>query len=233
MSSAVLEPSPPPASREAPPRPAEIRGVVDNATADRLYGWAHNASQPGERVGIELRLGEQVVFRTVADFARPDLAKAGIGDGCHAFELPLTAELVERRAELSVVARAADGTEAPIALRIRRSPEATQFSLQRAVEALVAGQRQLREEVNQLTRRVPDAQSDAISGLLAAQQDLTERLDTLMLWLARLDERLAAVAPEGEPRPRRRLDAWQAALGLVLSLAVLAGVGAAVFVLGR
>ena len=69
-------------------RGAGLRGLVDNATADRLYGWVWNASTPRERVMVELRLGNELVFRTAADLARPDLAKAGIGDDSEYDEAP-------------------------------------------------------------------------------------------------------------------------------------------------
>ena len=97
---AAAKPTPP----VAVARPA-IRALIDNATADRLYGWAWNASEPDKRLTIELRLADKAVASTTADLARPDLADNGIGDGCHAFEFPLRPEWIERRGELSAVVR--------------------------------------------------------------------------------------------------------------------------------
>ena len=125
----------PTADAPAADRPVELQGLVDNATNTRMYGWAWNAARPEEHVTVELRLGEETVATAVADRERPDLAKAGVGDGCHAFELPLTPEWVSRRSEMSVVARTADGGEHALPLRIRRADVDPSGSIQRVLEA--------------------------------------------------------------------------------------------------
>lgn len=204
---------------------AQLRGLVDNATPDRLYGWVWNASTPDERVTVEMRLGNDVVFRTAADFARPDLAKAGIGDGCHAFEIPLEPEWIRRRADIAVLARAADGTEMPVPVRIPRpAAEEAPISdggLQRAVEAMAAGQRRLQEEIRAIAARGPEAGTrGALDPLIRTQGELVEKIETLTLWMTRLDERLAAL-PVTPPaaRPRRRRGGWTVLLVLVLVVA--------------
>ncbi|NMJ43411.1 hypothetical protein GWK16_19335 [Roseomonas sp. JC162] len=210
-------------------RTTELRGLVDNATPDRLYGWVWNASAPDERVVVEIRLGSEVVFRTVADFARPDLAKAGIGDGCHAFEIPLQPEWIRRRADLAVLARAADGTEMPVPVRIPRPAAEEQplsdGGLQRAVEAVAAGQRRLHEDIRSIAARVPEGgDRGQLDSLLRTQGQLAEKVETLTLWMTRLDERLAALpTPAPAVRPRRRQGGWTIVLVLVL---VAAGVAA-------
>jgi hypothetical protein len=190
-----------------------IRALIDNATADRLYGWAWNASEPDKRLTVELRLGEDTVATATADLARPDLAGNGIGDGCHAFEFPLRPEWVERRGELSAVVRCEDGAEVPVAVRVRR-PDDAQVStrLQRAVENLAAEQAALRREVAE--------RPDASAGL-------RERLDQLELWVARLDARLAETASPPKPAAGG-LDPWQAALAAVLASASSAALALAV-----
>ena len=62
----------PQASDTAQARPAEIQGLVDNATTARLYGWAWNAARPEEHVTVELRLGEAAVASALADRPRAD-----------------------------------------------------------------------------------------------------------------------------------------------------------------
>jgi len=215
--------APPLRRPDAPPTEAAIQGLVDNATPDRLYGWAWNANGPGERLAIEARLGATTVFAAVADLARPDLAQAGIGDGCHAFEIPLEAEWVRRRSELAIVARAADGTETSVPVRIRRPPgETPERDMQRAVEAVVAGQRRLHEDLRGIAARVPGAgEREALTALLQSHHDLQDRLETLTLWLTRLDERLAAMAAPTPTTPARSSGAWTIAL-----VAVLAALGA-------
>lgn len=211
-----------------PPRSAEIQGLVDNATATRLFGWAWNAARPEERVQVDLRLGEETVATTCADRDRHDLAKAGIGDGHHAFELPLKPEWVERRAELSVVVRTADGSEGALALRVRRADVDPTGSLQRVLEATAAAHRQLRLDLERIASRLPESgpgQAETLRALAVGQGALLDRLDTLTLWLARLDERMAALPAQAPvPRPRRRLEAWEGVLAGVVVL-VLLGAG--------
>jgi len=48
------------------------------------------------------------------------------------------------------------------------------------------------------------------------------KLETLALWLTRLDERLAALpVAAAPPPPMRRLDIWQRTLGGVLGIVLL------------
>lgn len=209
-----------------PPRTAEIQGLVDGATDSRLLGWAWNVARPGERLTVELRLGTEPVAQAVAERERPDLAKAGIGDGCHAFHLPLRPEWSRRHAELSVVARSGDGTEAPLPMRVRRADVDPTGALQRVLEATAAAHRQLREDLHRLTTQVtPEQQArDATLARLAeGQAALDDKLETLTLWLTRLDGRLAALPAPEAPAPRRRVDAWQLALGATLALSLAGG----------
>jgi len=216
----------------AMPRPAELQGLVDNAITNRLYGWAWNAAAAAERVTVELRLGDEVVATAVAERERADLAKAGVGDGRHAFELPLKPEWVVRRSELAVFARAADGSEAALALRIRRADVDPTGDVQRVLEAAAQAHRQLREDIERLARRLPgeDASPDGLLRALATGQAmLAEQQATLTLWLTRLDEKLAALPePTGPAPPARRGDLWQGVLyGALAMVALGAGIGTA------
>ena len=222
----------PQAPETAQARPAEIQGLVDNATNARLYGWAWNAAQPEEHVTVELRLGEAAVATALADRPRADLVKAGVGDGRHAFELPLKPEWAERHKELSVLVRAADGTESVLALKVRRADVDPTGSVQRVLEATAAAHRQILGEVQRLATR--GEQDETIRALAAGQSALLERLDTLTHWLVRLDERLAALPapPPPTPRPGRRFDRWQGVLGGALGVVLLgAGLGTAALLL--
>ena len=224
-----------------PPLP-EVQGLVDRALPDRLYGWAWNASDPGERVAVELRLGDAPVARATADLARHDLEKAGVGDGRHAFELPLEAEWTRRASELSVVVRTADGVATPIPMRVRRQatevapPAAAAASgLQCALEGLAAGQERVAAQVADLSARLPGPEErDAVRALVAAQGALAERLDTLALWLTRLDERLAdaATPPQKTGAGRRGPDLWQAVLFALLGAVAAGGAAAGLLLRG-
>jgi hypothetical protein len=208
------------AAAKAPAPRQGVRALIDNATADRLYGWAWNAAEPDQRLTVELRLADRAVASTTADLARPDLADNGIGDGCHAFEFPLRPEWIARRGELSAVIRCEDGAEVPVAVRVRR-PDDAQVStqLQRAVERLAAEQASLRREVAARPDVAPE---------------LRERLDHLELWVARLDARLGEAATVAAPRTGTGgggiggVDPWLAALVAVLSSASSAALAVAV-----
>jgi hypothetical protein len=211
--------------------PSDVQGLIDNATSDRLFGWAWDTTHPGRRLKVELRLAGEVVANTVADFVRPDLAKNGVGDGCHAFEFPLLPEWVARRAELTVVAIGADGTEFPIAVRIRRPDDAQLGTqIQRALEGLIAEQQQIRQEFAEMRERaarLPEAA--AVDAIAEAGQALQQRLDSLELWITRLDGRLgdgqasAGAAAQGGGR----LDPWQAVLVAALASAASAALALA------
>jgi len=207
-------------------RPAEIHGLVDSATPSGLFGWAWNAARPEERVAVELRLADVVVATVIADRERSDLGKAGIGDGRHAFDLPLRPDWVRRRAELSVVVITADGAEALLAIRIPRSEAEAGVTVEKVVEATTAAHRELREDLDRLARRLPPEGArleETLRDIAAGQSVLNERLETLSLWLTRLDARLAELptAAGSTPRPPRRVDAWQMALGAVLGVVLL------------
>ena len=69
---------------------------------------------PSIRAMIELRLGDEIIARAVADQPRPDLASNGVGDGRHAFEIAVPNDYRARIAELRVFARSGDGEALPI-----------------------------------------------------------------------------------------------------------------------
>ncbi|WP_149537633.1 hypothetical protein [Siccirubricoccus phaeus] len=208
---------------------SDVRGMVDNATPDRLYGWAWDAAYPGYRVPVELRLAGEVVATAVADFARPDLAANGIGDGCHAFEFALTGEWFDRRGELSLTGLGADGKSYPVMIRLRRPDDAqVATQLQRAVEAMTAEQKQIRAEHAALRARaetLPEA--EAVAAIARDNASLHKRLDELEMWLARLDMRLADHAAPAKAAEGGHLDPWQAVLIALLASAVSAGLAAA------
>jgi hypothetical protein len=211
------------------PAPSDVRGLIDNATSDRLYGWAWDAAHPGRRLKVELRLAGDIVANTLADFARPDLASNGVGDGCHAFEFPLIPDWVERRAELTAIAFGADGTEFPIAVRIKRQDDvqvATQ--LQRTVEGVVADQQLIRRDFAELRERAAQLpEAAAVDGIAGAGQEMQRRLDSLELWITRLDGKLGAITAPQDGGSAGRLDPWAAVLIAVLASAASAGLALA------
>jgi hypothetical protein len=243
-----------PVATVAPEAPARskaagggIRGAVDNVGAKKIYGWAWYPDRPEERLTVEIRLGDEVMLSSTADFARSDLPQAGIGDGNHAFEIQLTPECVARRNEMTVIARAADGSKMKLPFRVRRTPEITAAATQRNIEQLAASQKELREEMRAAlaqvargasTGRGAETAATAAAQVAAAQARLEEKLATLDLWLTRLDLRLSELAEAGQVGRRggatgRRggVDAWQLVLGAMLGLAGAVALAVSVLVL--
>ena len=156
---------------------AELQGLVDNATPDRLYGWAWNAAGAGGALDDRARLGDAVVATPRPSLARPDLAKAGIGDGCHAFEIPLDAEWIAAVPRAHVVARAADGSRDAGA--DARAPPPCDIDPTGAAAARDGGdwspaQRQLHEDMRASPTACPrpPAQEAAVRALVQSQRGL-------------------------------------------------------------
>ena len=79
------------------PDHSAIAGYVDELREDRVWGWAWDRRSPSLRLEIQVWIGDNPVATALADRARPDLKANGVGDGQHAFEIPLpeaTAETV-------------------------------------------------------------------------------------------------------------------------------------------
>lgn len=210
----------PGADSTEPGRSSDVRGVIDNATPDRLYGWAWDFGHPAHRVRVVLRIAGDILAETRADGARPDLIEAGIGDGRHAFELPLRPEWRGRLAELAVVAFGRDGHEYPIAIRLPRQPAPAGNALQRTMDGVIAEQRDLRRELLALRERAEQqarpgpADPAAETMSLAA---LETRVQQLELWLTRLDTRLAELGGPAPAPAAGGIDPWQAVLYALLA----------------
>ena len=69
----------------------QILGAVDRCDEVCIEGWVAVAGQPEIKLGLEFRLGDEVVGRCVANGFRKDLKDAGIGDGecAFSFETPV------------------------------------------------------------------------------------------------------------------------------------------------
>jgi len=83
----------------APTLTGPLRGNIDKIGL-RLSGWVQDIMAPEVPVELELVCEGQAVCRFLANRYRDDLRNAGLGSGCHAFELklpPLTGRLTVRR----------------------------------------------------------------------------------------------------------------------------------------
>jgi phytanoyl-CoA hydroxylase len=64
-------------------------GCVDRSESGWILGWAWRTDRPLERLRVDVYVGTARVATSVADIYRPDLERAGKGDGRHAFEVRL------------------------------------------------------------------------------------------------------------------------------------------------
>jgi hypothetical protein len=197
----------------------EIAGYVEAKTATQVLGWAWAPATPGRRVTVQALLGEAVIAEATADRPRDDLARNGIGDGRHAFELPLPEAAHARQAELRVVAR----TDAGAVVSLTPPPQADGVlarleHLQRAVDALVASQRVLHRNV-QAALVGPKASStpgpDGSPDIAAVQAQLIQQIAIMERFAMRLDERFATQPEVAAPASAR-------ACGLAFALAAVA-----------
>jgi MoaA/NifB/PqqE/SkfB family radical SAM enzyme len=65
-----------------------VTGALDQVEPT-LAGWAYNHRSPEERVAVHVFLNGRFVYEAVADRHREDLSRAGYGDGCHGFDIPM------------------------------------------------------------------------------------------------------------------------------------------------
>jgi len=189
---------------------------VEAVTAVAVLGWAWIPGH-GAPLTVMLRLGEATVSEAVADDLRDDLARSGIGEGRHAFSLPVPEAHRARLGELRVFARTPDGDAVPLG-----APPAedgigeTLVRLQRGMEMLVGSQRVLHRNLQAALLTRPDPERPA-----AGQARMSDEIATLELFVVRLEQALAASRPDVPPPaggPRWALGAVAGATGLALLL---------------
>lgn len=71
-------------------RPSKLRSFIETVANGRLTGWAADTAHPDVRLKLDIYIDDELVAEGIpsADF-RKDLLAAGIGDGHHAFSLPV------------------------------------------------------------------------------------------------------------------------------------------------
>ncbi len=185
---------------------SEVVGYVEAMTGTAALGWAWC---PGfsERLSVELRLGDRTVGQSRADGMREDLARSGIGDGRHAFTLPIPDALRARIGELRVyVVR--DGSEA-VALDAPPPPADANadrlLHLQRAVDALIGSQRLMHRNLQAALLQQTPSLKGALADIASAQAALQENIATVELFAVRLEQALATREAQVRPTvPGRR-----------------------------
>ncbi|MGU3341645.1 Hint domain-containing protein [Methylobacterium mesophilicum] len=87
----------------------ELLGHLDLCDGLRISGWAQDLAHPDGPVCLDIVVDGAVVALAYAETYRADLEAAGIGDGCHAFDLELPQPLALEAAHTVEVRRSADG----------------------------------------------------------------------------------------------------------------------------
>jgi hypothetical protein len=82
----------------------ELQGNIDRVHPI-LEGWARDIAAPGAAVELELVQNDNVILKFLANRYRNDLRLAGVGSGCHAFQVTLPQSLTGA----FEIRRAADG----------------------------------------------------------------------------------------------------------------------------
>ncbi len=92
---------------------AALEGHLDLVRHDRIAGWARDPERPQTPVALVVLANGAEIGRVAANRYRPDLAAAGIGDGCHAFELVVPGGLAADWRHTIELCRVDDSTPLP------------------------------------------------------------------------------------------------------------------------
>jgi len=95
------------------PSDRALQGYIDEASRSRITGWVWNPQQPDSSIELELVDGDTRLARVTANHYRSDLRQAGIGDGRHAFLVPLGEELLPSARNVLHLRCAETGMEVP------------------------------------------------------------------------------------------------------------------------
>lgn len=204
---------------EASPAP-EVIGYVEAATGTQVLGWAWAPRQPDARLRVRMLLDGEVLAEAEADRAREDLARNGIGDGQHAFELAVPEAARPRLADIRVVACDSAGRLVPLGAPPPPEAEAERLDrLQRGLDHVIASQRLLHRNVQAALLQRQDG--EAVGEIAGAQAEIARQIATLEIFCMRLDERLAALSAPPPPAPGGNSRLMRATLA-VASLALAA-----------
>ncbi len=108
------------------PQEPEVLGFLDRYEKGVVSGWAHDPKRPAMRLLIEILVDGEKVAEGEASRHRPDLEQAGMGDGRHAFDIPLPDSALDSRQhalEARVSGTGAALKNSPLAAVLEARPE--------------------------------------------------------------------------------------------------------------
>jgi hypothetical protein len=82
---------------------AQYIGLVDDLVDTTIKGWSADKRHPTTRLEVQFEIGGRCIGRSVCNIYRPDLVRAGIGDGIYGFEfvIPYLAPGAEVRVKIA------------------------------------------------------------------------------------------------------------------------------------
>ena len=191
----VLEPAPITLTAASMPA-APLYGCIDEATRERITGWAQDGADPEAPVALQVLDNGMPIARVLANRHRGDLARRGIGCGWHCFDLVIPGGLSPLARHVIQVRRETDGAELPGSPVVIAPADSFDAGLEQAVSSAVAALGAAPEGERVLSFLL--AQADQLRQQHAdAETGRTERL----LW-QRLRRRSGAAADEAEPNRR-------------------------------
>lgn len=84
---------------------ANVHGHLDGIHGGRASGWLWDPKFPNHALRFEVLANGEVVAGGIADEYRADLAKAGIGNGWHAFSVPVPSHVTDAEVQIRVLAQ--------------------------------------------------------------------------------------------------------------------------------
>jgi len=235
-------------------QPADLQGFIDGVDNGRVFGWAFDRNAPDRRVAVQLRRDGELVDEAVADRRRGDLIANGVGDGAHAFELPLPGDLADRDTlaeDLTVSAVSEQGNLIAVVCRDPVNPADVgdlQRGMLRTVELADASRRSQAawngatgRALRDVQQRLADMPKQAdIHSALAPVADvepclrsMDQRLAGLAVHLLRLDDSLRQLAESADATDCKKYEKYLR-ITLIGSLCFgLAAVTAILVLIGR
>jgi hypothetical protein len=119
--------------------PAPWRMFVDVVNRDRIAGWVRDGERPGEAQALQIVDNGTVVARVLANRYRPDLEKAGIGDGRFGFDLRIPGGLSPHVDHIIHVQRESDGKKPDRSPWIIKASSSFDTELERSIAGVVEG----------------------------------------------------------------------------------------------
>ncbi|MBW8880397.1 MAG: hypothetical protein JF615_02930, partial [Asticcacaulis sp.] len=102
--------TPPPPKPVPPPAPKPVlRGKLERVRGDHVIGWLFDPDAPARHVAFELLVNGEPVGSFLAGDARDDLIAARMGDGDHAFRVPLPTDRLAAGDNVLEIRLAPDG----------------------------------------------------------------------------------------------------------------------------